>query len=146
MNIQNPVRRFGRAGLVSLFLALSVLLVSSSALAQGTASSALSGTVVDKNGAVIKGATVTATNKATGQERTATTNDSGEYKIDFLPAGTYDIKISATGFGDVKSEKAELLVGRTNTLDVTMNPGVQTANVTVTAGFIVTSRVLVLPT
>src|SRR5712692_6464166 len=134
MNIQNPVRRFGRAGLVSLFLALSVLLVSSSALAQGTASSALSGTVVDKNGAVIKGATVTATNKSTGQTRTATTNDSGEYKIDFLPAGTYDIRVSAGGFGDVTSEKLEALVGKTNTVDFTMNPGVQTANVTVTAG------------
>ena len=133
MNIQK-VRRFGRAGLVNLCLALSVLLLSSSAFAQGTASSALSGTVVDKNDAVIKGATVTATNKATGQTRSATTNDNGEYKIDFLPAGTYDIKVSASGFGDITSEKVELLVGRTNSLNFNMNPGVQTANVTVTAG------------
>src|SRR5712692_2224629 len=102
--------------------------------AQATASASLSGTVVDKNQAVIKGATVTVTNKGTGQTREAITNDNGEYKIDLLPAGTYDIKASASGFGDVTSEKVELLVGRTSSLNVTMNPGVQTANVTVIAG------------
>jgi Carboxypeptidase regulatory-like domain len=115
-----------------VLFALSLLFLSSTAFGQVTASSALSGIVADKNGAVIKGATVTATNKATGQARTATTSDSGEYKIDFLPAGRYDIKISASGFGDATAENVELLVGKTNNLDVTMNPGVQTANVTVT--------------
>src|ERR1700730_3758952 len=77
--------------------------------AQATASASLSGMVVDKNQAVIKGATVTATNKANGQSRTATTNDSGEYKIDLLPAGRYDIKINASGFADATSENVELL-------------------------------------
>src|SRR6266550_1879316 len=101
---------------------------------QATASASLSGTVVDKNQAVIKGATVKVTNKATGQAREATTDENGEFKIALLPAGTYDIKVSASGFGDVTSENVELLIGRTNSLNFTMNPGVQTANVTVTAG------------
>jgi hypothetical protein len=101
--------------------------------AQATASASLSGTVLDKNQAVIKGATVTATNKATGQTRTATTNDNGEYKIDLLPAGRYDIKINASGFADATSENVELLVGQTNTLNFTMNPGGVTGTVTVTA-------------
>ena len=102
--------------------------------AQATASASLSGTVLDKNQAVIKGATVTATNKATAQTRTATTNDSGEYKIDLLPAGSYDIKVSASGFADVTSENVELLVGKTNRVDVSMAPGGVTGTVTVTAG------------
>ncbi len=102
--------------------------------AQATASASLSGTVLDKNQAAIKGATVTATNKATGQTRTSTTNDSGEYKIDLLPAGRYDIKINASGFTDATSENVELLVGQTNSLNVTMNPGGVTGTVTVTAG------------
>jgi len=89
---------------------------------------------LDKNQAVIKGATVTVTNKATAQTRTATTNDSGEYKIDLLPAGSYDIKVSASGFADVTSENVELLVGKTNTVDVSMAPGGVTGTVTVTAG------------
>src|SRR5438874_2548846 len=102
--------------------------------AQATASASLSGTVLDKNQAVIKGATVTVTNKATGQTRTSTTNDNGEYKIDLLPAGRYDIKINASGFTDATSENVELLIGQSNSLNVTMNPGGVTGTVTVTAG------------
>ncbi len=132
MNTTESVRRLGKAGISILCFALSMLLLSSFALGQGTSSSALSGTVVDKNSAVIKGASVTVTNKATGQSRTATTNDSGEYRFDLLPAGLYDIKVSASGFGDATSEGLNLLVGKTTSLDFTMSPGVQTANVTVT--------------
>ncbi|PWT81083.1 MAG: hypothetical protein C5B44_04345 [Acidobacteria bacterium] len=104
------------------------------ATAQVTASGAIGGTIRDNNQAVISNASVTITNKATGTSRTATTNDSGEYKFDLLPAGRYDVKVTASGFGDVAAENVEVLVGKTSTFDVTMNPGVQTANVTVTAG------------
>src|SRR5260370_41836158 len=119
---QGPTRRLGKVSLSALLLALGLFLLSSSAFAQVTASASLSGTVVDKNGAVIKGATVTATNKATGQTRTATTNDNGEYKIDLLPAGRYDIKASSSGFADVTSENVEVLVGKTNTVHVGIAP------------------------
>src|SRR5438034_10806267 len=84
--------------------------------AQATASASLSGTVLDKNQAVIKGATVAATNKATAQTRTATTNDNGEHKIDLLPAGLYHIKINAAGFPDATSQNVELLDGHTHSL------------------------------
>jgi hypothetical protein len=90
--------------------------------------------VQDKNQAVVANASVKSTNKSNGATRTTTTNDAGEYKIDLLPAGKYDLKISASGFGEVLVENAEVLVGKTNNIDVTLDPGVQTANVTVTAG------------
>src|SRR6266550_4656143 len=134
MKAQVALHRLGKTSIAILFFALSVMVLTSPALGQVTASGALGGTVADKNGAVIKGATVTATNKATGQTRSAMTDDSGAYKIDVLPAGRYDIKVSASGFGDVTAESVELLVGKTSTFDVAMNPGVQTASVTVTAG------------
>src|SRR6266446_10638267 len=118
-----------------VFLLVCVLLLGcGSVLGRVTASGALSGTVSDQKGAIIPGATVTVTNKATGATRTTTTNGDGEFKLDLLPAGRYDIKVSATGFGDVTSESVELLVGQTNTLSFTMTPGLQTASVTVTAG------------
>src|SRR5260221_9929325 len=126
---QDPMSKLGKVSLTALLLALGLFLLSSSAFAQVTASASLSGTVVDKNQAAIKGASVTATNKATGQTRTATTNDNGEYKIDLLPAGSYDIKINATGFADTASENVEFLVGQTNTLNFTMNPGGVTGTV-----------------
>src|SRR6266480_751755 len=87
-----------------LWLLSALLLGCGSVFAQGTASAALGGTVSDQKGGVITGATVTVTNKATGTGRTATTNDSGEYRLDLLPAGSYDLKVSASGFGDMMAE------------------------------------------
>src|SRR5215211_2216387 len=103
-------------------------------LAQVTASSTINGTVKDKNQAVVSNATVTILNRANGQSRTTTTNENGEYSVDFLPAGRYDIKVSASGFGDVAAENAEVLLGKTNSFDFTLEPGMQTANVMVVAG------------
>jgi hypothetical protein len=117
-----------------LAAAVLALLVYGPASAQVTASGAISGSVVDKNQAVIANASVTITNKATAIGRTATTNDAGEYRVDLLPPGKYDIKVSASGFGEVAVENVEVLVGKTNSIDITLDPGVQTANVTVTAG------------
>ena len=50
-------------------------------LAQSASTGALTGTVTDPSGAVISGATVTATNLATGQSRDTTTDASGLYKL-----------------------------------------------------------------
>jgi hypothetical protein len=117
---------------IGIFLVSIFLLGCGNLFAQGTSSSALGGTVNDPKGGVIPGATVTVTNKATGTERTATSNEDGQFKLDFLPAGRYAVKVSASGFGEVVSDDVELLVGQTNSFNVTMNPGVQTANVTIT--------------
>src|SRR6266511_2075582 len=133
MNTKDSVNRLNRITVSILFLTVCLLLGCISAFAQVTASSAIGGTVADQKGGVINGATVTVTSKATGAARTATKNYNGEYMIDFLPAGRYNVRVSATGFGDVTAEDLELLVGRTNSFNVTMNPGMQTANVTVTA-------------
>src|ERR1043165_8764723 len=125
----------GSVLLRNVLVTLSFVLIACANLsAQVTASASISGIIKDKNQALISNASVTLTNKATGRSRTTTTNENGEYKIDLLPAGRYDVKISATGFGDVTAENYDLLVGRTNNLDVTMEPGVQTASVVITAG------------
>ena len=49
-----------------------------------------------------------------------------------MPAGRYAVKVSASGFGEVTSDNVQLLIGQTNRLNFTMNPGIQTASVTVT--------------
>src|ERR1041385_9576692 len=72
---------------------VSMLFLMGSASAQVNATGSLSGTVKDKNGAVVSGATVTATNKSTGLTRSATSGDDGNYRIDLLPAGRYDVKV-----------------------------------------------------
>ncbi|MCG3163797.1 MAG: hypothetical protein JMDDDDMK_05248 [Acidobacteria bacterium] len=101
--------------------------------AQATASATLEGTVTDKAQAVIKGATVTITSKATGVTRSVTTNDEGSYRFELLSAGKYDIKVGANGFASAVTESAEVLVGRVTTLNYTLNPGATAETVTVTA-------------
>lgn len=98
---------------------------------QATATGTLQGTVVDKSQAVVVGAEVVATFKATGATRTATTNDSGSYRFDFAQAGTYQVKISKKGFQSLL-ETTELLVGQTATVSATLTPGAATEVVEVT--------------
>jgi hypothetical protein len=58
----------------------------------------ISGTVIDPNGAIVQGATVTITSKDTGAVRTATTNEFGEFSAPQLETGNYEISVSKAGF------------------------------------------------
>ncbi|MBV9215045.1 MAG: TonB-dependent receptor [Acidobacteria bacterium] len=82
----------------------------------------LNGTVKDPNGAVVPGATVTATNASTGVAKTATTNDEGFYTILNLTPGSYNIEVTKTGFATQKAT-ASVAVGGATTENVQL--GVQ---------------------
>ncbi|QQS47969.1 MAG: TonB-dependent receptor [Acidobacteriota bacterium] len=56
------------------------------------------GNVTDQNGAVVPGATVTITNKGTGQVRETVTDSEGVYSIVNILPGIYDLKIGKQGF------------------------------------------------
>jgi len=115
---------------------ICLLLVSCGTLfGQATATSSLQGTVVDKSQAVLGGAEVTLTSKATGESRTVKTNGAGEYKFDLIPAGFYSLKATATGFSTAEAKDVEILIGRTATQNFTLNPGTvsETIEVTTTA-------------
>ena len=113
-------------------MVLALLLFSAgSASAQATASGTIQGTVFDPSQAVIVSAQVVITNKATGETRAATTNDSGSYRFDLLSAGSYSVRISKPGFAAVM-EGVDLLVGQTATANATLSPGTTTELVEVT--------------
>src|SRR5215469_4083029 len=117
----------------TLLSALFVIVLSSGYLfGQATATGTLQGVVVDRSQAVVVGAEVVATFKATGATRTATTNDSGSYRFDFAQAGTYQVKISKKGFQSLL-ETTELFVGQTATVNADLTPGAATEVVEVTA-------------
>ena len=90
------------------------------------------GTVKDGQGAVIPHAGVQATNVATGFSRSAPANDYGEYRIDYLPVGTYTVQVEASGFKKFVQENAVLTVDQTLTLEVVLAVGAPTQVVTVT--------------
>lgn len=91
-------------------------------VAQGTTSSALSGTVVDSSGKPIVGALVRVTSDALiGGSRVATTTENGRYRIPILPPGRYQLTVEAKGYPTRKAtEQAEL--GKTTVVDFRMAP------------------------
>jgi hypothetical protein len=67
-------------------------------LAYSGANGAIRGTVIDPNGGVIPGATITATNENDKTTHTAVTKDDGTFLLENIPSGKYGIKIEAPGF------------------------------------------------
>src|SRR5437588_314372 len=72
----------------------------------------LRGTVADPNGAVIAGATVTATNSSTGISKEVKTSSDGGYRFSALPPGVYQVSTVATGFSKEVFKGLELTVGQ----------------------------------
>ena len=57
----------------------------------------ISGTVLDRSGGTVPGAQVTATNTETHLSRSAQTNNDGQYRIEFLPVGSYTVDVTGCG-------------------------------------------------
>ena len=76
---------------------LMSLLLCSSAFGQKT-TGIIRGLVTDNTGAAVVGATVTITNTATGEVRTVTSNEAGEFVAPELEAGVYDVRTKQANF------------------------------------------------
>lgn len=108
----------------------SVFLVSSINAQSGTSS--INGTVTDKNGSAIAGATVKITNAGTGFNRTVTTNDEGNYAFASILPGTYTIEVEAANFKRAIRNEVKALVDSTVGSDFALEPGDVSAVVDVT--------------
>ncbi|MGI8811190.1 MAG: TonB-dependent receptor domain-containing protein [Pyrinomonadaceae bacterium] len=107
-----------------LFAALVLTVAAGSLFAQAQSSSAdLTGSVLDPNGSVVAGATVTAKNNATGFTRSSTTGDDGNYRILGLPPGEYELTTEAANFKRSLSRGVRLTVGQAAELNVTLEIG-----------------------
>jgi Carboxypeptidase regulatory-like domain len=93
----------------------------------------LNGTVLDPAGAVVPGATVVVTNTANGVEARTTTTGSGSYTLPYLSAGTYRLRVSAPGFRTAEDTNVILRVAQTLSVNVTLEIGAASEQVTVTA-------------
>ncbi len=106
-------------------------LCASLAMAQSSTAT-LNGTVTDENGAVIAGATVTLINTATGQSRTAASNNAGFYTFPQVKPDKYQLKVERQGFAPLVREEVLLQVGDTVVLDLSLKVGGVGETVTVT--------------
>ena len=111
---------------------LLLSLGSTNAFGQATASATIQGTITDKSGAVVSGAEVVAKNKATDITRTTSSDETGSYRFELLPAGTYTVTVTKTGFGPV-AQTIEILVGQTATVNAELNPGAESELIEVTS-------------
>ncbi len=109
----------------------SLCLLASAASAQ--VSAVLSGRVTDPSGAVVPGATVTAANTETRAIRETVSDNQGRYQMPLLPAGTYEIDASKTGFRDAVRRGVQLLVNQSAAVDLTLQVGEASQQVAVTA-------------
>lgn len=119
---------------ISIFflLVVSPLLLSRTIYAQVETGSIV-GTITDASGAVVPGATVTATNTGTGIERTVQTGNVGQFNLLGLPPGTYKVKISNPNFKTFETN-VEVTVGTASTLNAKLEVGASSVIVEVVSG------------
>lgn len=118
------------AGVLALLALMGAVSLSFGQASKGT----ITGTVTDQNGGVVAGATVEATNIATNEKSTATTNDSGAYTLSNLTVGEYTVSVNATGFASSTYKGVKVSVSFNTTTDVVLNPQGATETVVVTSG------------
>jgi Carboxypeptidase regulatory-like domain len=93
----------------------------------------LVGRVEDPSGAIVPGAKISVTNKATGQQRDVTADDGGSFAIRDLQVGVYDIKVTQSGFKSYSKESVNISLNNTVREDVRMEVGSASESVTITA-------------
>jgi hypothetical protein len=94
---------------------------------------AINGTVSDPSGAMVSGATVKATDVATGVTLTTTTTSDGQFAFQDLPLGTYKIVVNAGGFSTLTTENVTVTAGQAYTLPVKLKVGETSTSVEVSA-------------
>src|ERR1700727_1914629 len=115
-----------------LFYAVSLLVSMGGTTWAQVESSSLTGTVTDQQGSVVPHAKVLAIQAATGLHRETETTSQGNYELVDLPAGTFSVEISKEGFSIFHAERVEQIVGRTRTLNASLDVSGATEQVRIT--------------
>jgi hypothetical protein len=100
-----------------------VLLNPAALAAQDLDNVTITGKVTDQNGAVIPGATITATLPATKIERMVATGGDGNYKLIQLPPGVYNVKASFTNFATEEKTNLATIAAQNVQINFVLKPG-----------------------
>ncbi len=126
---RRPLSRSAALAAVGAMAVVFLPLAAITALAQ-VPMSVLSGTVKDPSDAVIPNAHVSARNLAGSNEESATANAAGVYQFESIPAGTYTLEFSASGFRRFTTQ-AVLVTGSPARVDAHLEIGQISETVTV---------------
>jgi hypothetical protein len=94
---------------------------------------AIAGSILDSSGAVVPGATITATGADTGIVYKTTSTSEGVYRIPNIQVGAYNITVEAPGFKTSEQKGLIVQINTTAALDVVLQPGEVKETVTVVA-------------
>jgi hypothetical protein len=110
-----------RLPMVGCAAIVAVLATAPLALAQGGGASStgtIQGRVVDAQGAVLPGVTITASSPALLGEQSTLASETGNYRFPAVPPGTYTLTYELVGFNPVRREGIEIRLGFTANINV----------------------------
>ncbi len=125
---------FSATGLISVWCGVLLFLACCGSVMAQSGTSSVTGSVVDPQGNVIAGATVTLSNAEKNFTRAQTTADDGNFSFKFIPPGQYRIDVEATGFKKSALTDVGALVTKATTLLIQLEVGNVTETVTVSSG------------
>ncbi|HST10697.1 MAG TPA: TonB-dependent receptor [Terriglobales bacterium] len=118
--------------LSSSFEGIAVLTLALSCAAQTSrVAGAIQGTVVDRTGSAIAGASVTLRNQDTNQTRTISTNPEGSFRAGELPVGQYELRVQSPGFSPYVNNAIVISIGRVVQLAVQLAPATVQQQITI---------------
>lgn len=130
----HPVFRTRAANCWLLFLLLGLLLAAPDVSAQSASTGTLTGVVMEVNGGLLPGTSVTVKNVGTGETRRATTFNDGHWTIPVLPVGSYEITYELEGFKTLVRENVLVEAAVPRSLEDKLEVGEIGATVHVTEG------------
>ncbi|MGH9477182.1 MAG: carboxypeptidase regulatory-like domain-containing protein [Terriglobales bacterium] len=110
-----------------------LLLLTAPVMAQTASTGAVQGTITDPSNAAIPGAKITLANPATGAVYSAQSGAHGGYTLPSVTPGTYLMTVNAAGFKAYKLGSLAVTVNKASLLNVRMQVGTASQEVTVTA-------------
>jgi hypothetical protein len=102
----------------------SVLLISGTRCLNGQViQSSILGTVTDSSSAMVPGAKVVIRNEGTNLERSAVTNENGDFRVSGLETGNYEVIVTASGFKTFQQPHISLAMSQTHRIDAKLEVG-----------------------
>ncbi len=118
--------------IASMKLLVSLSLSACAAWSQ-TASTQILGLITDASGAVVPGATISARRTQTGDVRTTTSNETGNYIFPLVDSGEYEVTCAAAGFKTEVRRNIPLELNQKARLDFQLQVGQQAETVEVSS-------------
>jgi len=116
---------------IRLMLVTLLMLLGSLVIYAQQSTGTIEGTVTDEKGAVVPGASVAITDKASGRVINVTTNKEGYFVARSIPSGNYSVKVEQQGFATNVVDNLEVQTGQVSTANAVLKIGAVSETVTI---------------